>query len=169
MEEKDLPWIAPKAEKGSLDRTKQIQGQYKEELLNYFSHSKIEQIIHSLLPEIFKQKSINIWQAFFNIFSNKGSSPIPVLASSNIWDVLSYLQMAVPRVAQFLSPKLNHVFSPKHHAYFVISVDGTILGKILHASLFLTPNMWSFPKSYPSPSQKSLPSGDRLKQMTLLH
>lgn len=72
MEEKDLLWIAPKAEKGSLDRTKQIEGQYKEELLNYFSHSKIEQIIHSLLPEIFKQKSINIWQALFNIFSNKG-------------------------------------------------------------------------------------------------
>ena len=68
----ELNETAAKAEKGSLDRTKQIQGQYKEELLNYFSHSKIEQIIHSLLPEIFKQKSINIWQAFFNIFSNKG-------------------------------------------------------------------------------------------------
>lgn len=72
MEEKvDLLWIAPKAEKGSLDRTKQIQGQYKEEILNYFSFSKIEWVIHSLLLEIFNQKSISIWQAFFNISSNK--------------------------------------------------------------------------------------------------
>lgn len=40
------------------------------------------------------------------------------MASSNTWDVLSYLQMDVPWVAQILSPKLNHSFSPKHHAYF---------------------------------------------------
>lgn len=36
MEEKDLLWTAPKAEKGSLDWTKKIQGQYKEELFELF-------------------------------------------------------------------------------------------------------------------------------------
>lgn len=60
MEEKvDLRCKAPKAKKGLTGESlggRHIRHQCKKELLNYFSCSKIEWVIHSLLLEIFKQK-----------------------------------------------------------------------------------------------------------------